>query len=297
MAEITWDGTGEKVYETGTDHGVLYPVDAVGAYPLGVAWNGLTGVTQSPSGGEVTKTYADNIVYASLTSAEEFGATVEAYTYPDEFAQCDGTATPTSGVSVTGQTRKGFGLTWRTLKGNDLEGTDYGYLLHLVYGALAAPSEKAHATVNESPEAVTFSWELTTTPVNVPGTNPETGKSYKPSAKLTIDSTKVDATALTALEDLLYGTAGTDPQLPLPGTVLALFAGTVTEVFPTAPTYNSSTDTITIPSTAGVVYKIDGVVQVAGPVVITEDTVVTATPADGYSFTVPSVDEWYFDWS
>lgn len=297
MTQIAWDQTGEKVYETGTDHGVLYVRDSFGAYPVGVAWNGLTGVTQSPTGGEVTKTYADNIVYASLVSAEEFGATVEAYTYPDEFAACDGTATPTAGVSVGQQTRKTFGLSWRTLKGNDVEGTDFGYLIHLVYGALAAPSEKAHATVNESPEAVTFSWEMSTTPIEVTGTNPETGKAYKPSAKLTIDSTKVDATALAALEELLYGTVGNDPELPLPAVVLALFAGTITNVFPTAPTYNSATDTITIPGTAGVVYTINGEVVAAGPVIITEDTVVTASPAAGYSFTQPSVDEWYFDWS
>ena len=289
MTKVTWDKVGERLYETGVDRGVLYIPDGSGVYDTGFAWNGLVSVTESPSGAEATPTYADNIKYLNLISAEEFGATIEAYTYPDEFAQCDGTASPSTGVGIGQQSRKLFGLTYRTRLGNDLDGTDYGYKLHLIYGALAAPSEKAYASINDSPEAITFSWEVSTTPVEVTG--------YKPTASVVIDSTKVDATALATLEDFLYGTVGTDPSLPLPDAVLALFAGSITVVIPTAPTYNSSTDTITIPSQTGVIYKINGVVQTAGPVVITQDTVVNAVPAEGYAFAEVSDDDWFFDWS
>lgn len=291
MTALTWDGSGEKVFETGVDHGVLYIPDNVGAYSNGYAWNGLTAVTESPSGAEATKTYADNIVYATLTSVEEYGGTIEAYTYPDEFAQCDGTATPSPGVYVGQQSRKTFGGAYRTLVGNDLEDTDFGYKLNLFWGAKATPSEKAHNTVNESPEAITFSWEFTTTPVAVPGTNPETGKAYKPSASMTIDSTKVNPTNLAALELILYGQTGVDPRLPLPAEVIALFAGSVTTVTTVAPTYNASTDTITIPTVTGVIYMIDGEV-VTGSVVITATTVVTAVPAAGYVFSATSDDDW-----
>lgn len=289
MTKVTWDKVGERLYETGVDRGVLYIPDGSGVYDTGFAWNGLVSVTESPSGAEATPTYADNIKYLNLISAEEFGATIEAYTYPDEFAQCDGTASPSTGVGIGQQSRKLFGLSYRTRLGNDLDGTDYGYKLHLIYGALAAPSEKAYASINDSPEAITFSWEVSTTPVEVTG--------YKPTASVVIDSTKVDATALATLEDFLYGTVGTDPSLPLPDAVLALFAGSITVVIPTAPTYNSSTDTITIPSQTGVIYKINGVVQTAGPVVITQDTVVNAVPAEGYAFAEVSDDDWFFDWS
>lgn len=216
MATLTWDATGSRLYETGVDHGVLYLLNTQGAYANGVAWNGLTAVTESPSGAEANPQYADNIKYLNLLSAEEFGCTIEAFTYPDAFAQCDGTANPSVGVSIGQQTRKTFGFAYRTKLGNDIEGSDHGYKLHLIYGALAAPSEKAYATVNDSPEALTFSWEVTTTPVDVPG--------YKPTAQLTIDSTKVDALALAELETLLYGSANTSPELPLPAEVIALFA-------------------------------------------------------------------------
>lgn len=215
MPEITWDEVGKRVYETGVDHGVLYLPDLTGDYNTGFAWNGLTTVTESPSGAESSPQYADNIKYVNLTSNEEFGATVEAFTYPEAFGQCDGTAAPQPGVYIGQQGRKMFGLSYRTLVGNDLEGTDFGYKLHLIYGALAAPSEKARTTVNDSPEAVTFSWELTTTPVPVPG--------FKPTAQLTVDSTVVDPDALTALEALLYGGAATEPGLPQPAEVAALF--------------------------------------------------------------------------
>lgn len=293
MTQLNWDQVGERVFEAGVDHGVLYVRGVDGVYGDGVAWNGLTTVTESPSGAESNKQYADNQVYVNLVSAEQFGGTIEAFTYPDEFAVCDGTAVPSGGVAVGQQGRRAFGLCYRTLVGNDVEDTDYGYKLHIVYGAQAAPSEKAYGTINDSPEAMGFSWEITTTPVAVPGTNPDTGKAYRPTATLTIDSTKVDADALADLEDILYGTAGADPRLPLPAEVLALFSGTVTEVTTTAPTYDAGTDIITIPSTAGVDYQVDGVTVPAGPYgPISGDTVVTAVPQGGYVFSDESDDDW-----
>lgn len=197
MSKIVWDETGKRLFETGVDHGVLYPIQTGGLYNKGVAWNGLTAVNESPSGAEATDLYADNIKYLSMRSAEIFGATVEAYTYPDEFAECDGSATLAEGVTIGQQARKIFGLSYRTLVGNDVDGQDHGYKLHLIYGASASPSERAYATVNDSPEAITFSWELSTTPVNVTG--------FKPTACVTIDSTKADPTCLKKLEDILYG--------------------------------------------------------------------------------------------
>ena len=283
MSELTWDQVGEKTYETGVDHGVLYIPDNTGAYVDGYAWNGLVSVTESPTGAEANKQYADNIPYVTLVSAELFGATVEAFTYPDEFGQCDGTAEPTPGVKVGQQNRKSFGMAYRTKIGNDLD-QDAGYKLHLVYGALAAPSEKAYTTVNDSPEAITFSWELTTTPAPVTG--------LKPTASITVDSTKVGATQLAALEDLLFGTVGGDPMLPTPDAVLAMLDGAITEVETSAPTYNASTDIITIPSVTGVQYYIAGELVTGSVGPITEDTVVTALPADGYSFTETSDTDW-----
>ena len=215
MSKIVWDETGTRVYETGVKQGVLYPQDDKGAYPKGVAWNGLTAVTESPSGAEATALYADDVKYVNLRSAEEFGATVEAYTYPDEFAVCDGSAELATGVSIGQQKRTAFGLCYRTTLGNDVKENDFGYKLHLIYGATAAPSEKAYATINDSPEAITFSWELTTTPVAVTG--------FKPTASLTIDSTKVDAEKLAALEAILYGTDEAEAYLPLPDEVAELF--------------------------------------------------------------------------
>lgn len=293
MAKLAWDKTGERRYENGVDRGVLYIPNTAGVYDNGYAWNGLTKVTETPSGAEANKQYADNRVYVNLRSAEEFGATLEAFTYPDEFGQCDGTAEPVAGVSVGQQNRKPFGLAYRTKVGNDLN-AEAGYKIHLVYGATAAPSEKDFTTVNDSPEAITFSWELTTDPVDVPGTDPSTGKAYKPTALLTIDSTVVSASALATLEDALYGTAGTDPHLPTPGEVIAMFSGTVTEVTPTVPTYNSTTKVITIPTVTGVEYRINDQV-VTGEVTITEDTVVTANPISGYKFPTVVDDDWLFD--
>lgn len=216
MAAITWDATGERLFETGVDHGVLYPISSSGTYNNGVAWNGLSAITESPSGAEATAVWADNIKYVNLLSAEEFGATVEAYTYPDEFAICDGTAELVDGVIVGQQARKVFGLCYRTKIGNDVDGNDHGYKLHIIYGAQASPSEKAYSTINDSPEAISFSWELTTTPVNVTGMN---ATSY-----LVIDSTKCDADKLTALEKILYGSAEPDtaPRLPLPDEIKTL---------------------------------------------------------------------------
>lgn len=213
MAKLIWDATGERFYETGVKNGVLY-VQENGAYPKGVAWNGLTAVTESPSGAEATPLYADDIKYLNLVSAEEFAATIEAYTYPDEFMVCDGSAALTEGVYIGQQPRKSFGMCYRTVLGNDEANNDYGYKLHLIYGALAAPSEKAYATINDSPEAITFSWEVSTTPVNV--TN------HKPTASLTIDSTKVDKAKLAALEDVLYGTESEEARLPLPDEILEI---------------------------------------------------------------------------
>ena len=217
MSKLQWDKTGERLYETGLDRGVLYPMDATGAYPKGVVWNGLTAVNESPSGAEASPLYADNIKYLNLMSAEEFGASIEAYTYPDEFAVCDGSAEVATGVIVGQQPRKPFGLCYRTAIGNDVAGTEHGYKIHIVYGCLAAPSEKGYQTINDSPEAITFSWEVTTTPVEVPG--------FKPSATLIIDSTKATAAEMKAIEDVLYGkdaAPGSIARLPLPAEILSI---------------------------------------------------------------------------
>jgi hypothetical protein len=295
MTQIKWDQTGERLYETGVSHGVLYLPDAFGAYEEGHAWNGLTAVTESPSGAEATKQYADNTVYLNLVSVEEFGGTIEAFTYPKKFEACDGTASPSAGIAVGQQRRKSFGLSYETLIGNDVDGTDYGTKIHLVYGALAAPSEKARATVNDSPEAVAFSWTFTTTPVEVPGVD-EDGKPFKNSATLTIDSTLVDATAFAALKSILYGTEGTDPRLPLPEEVFALFEGSIDVVAPTEPAYNATTKVITIPAVTGVQYKINGVNKAAGVLpAITVDTIVSAVPKPGYQFAPQSDDDWLFE--
>lgn len=215
--KLIWDKIGERFYETGVSKGVLYKQDSTGAYPKGVAWNGLTAVTESPSGAEASPLYADNIKYLNLLSNEEFGATIEAYTYPDEFAECNGEASLAEGVSIGQQKRVPFGMAYQTKVGNDVD-AELGYKIHLIYGALAAPSEKAYATVNDSPEAITFSWEITTTPVEVEG--------FKPTACITIDSTKVDAEKLAALENVLYGSTSEEAKLPLPNEVLEIVGGT-----------------------------------------------------------------------
>lgn len=216
MSRLVWDATGEHLYETGVRMGVLYPQSSDGSYPAGVAWNGLTGVTESPSGADSTALYADDIKYLELRAAEEFGGTIEAYTYPDEWAACDGSASPANGVIIGQQPRTPFGLCYRTVLGNDTERDDHGYKLHLIYNATASPSERAYQTINDSPDAITFSWEFTTTPTNVTG--------YKPTACITIDSTKVDSTKLKTLEDALYGpeTGEGTAHLPTPDQVIGM---------------------------------------------------------------------------
>ena len=215
MSKLVWDAIGERLYETGVRQGVLYVAEG-GAYPKGVAWNGLTAVTESPSGAESTPLYADDIKYLNLISAEEFGATIEAYTYPDEFAECNGEKSLVPGITIGQQARKTFGMCYRTVLGNDVDNENYGYKLHLIYGAVAAPSEKAYATINDSPEAITFSWEVSTTPVAVTGA--------KPTASLTIDSTKIDEEKLAALEAILYGSEDAEARLPLPDEIVELMS-------------------------------------------------------------------------
>ena len=216
MPKLTWDDTGKRLYELGVDHGVLYVQDPTGTYPAGVAWNGLVSVTESPSGAESNPQYADNIKYIDLISAEEFGGTIEAFTYPDEFGVCDGTASPSKGLVLGQQTRKRFGMSYRTKIGNDVDQMDHGYKIHLIYGALAAPSEKAYASINDSPEAITFSWEFSTIPVAL------TTGNYKPVASLAIDSTKVNPAKLALLEAELYGDATNPANLPLPDEIITL---------------------------------------------------------------------------
>lgn len=292
MTVLEWDAVGERLYETGVDKGVLYVRDANGDYPEGVAWNGLTTVTESPTGAESNKQYADNIVYLNLISTEEFGATIEAFTYPPEFEECDGTALQ-NGVAIGQQARKVFGLAYRTRVGDDIDGTDAGYKLHLVYGALAAPSEKAYATINDSPEAITFSWEVSTTPVSVTG--------MKPTALLTIDSTKVDPTDLATLEDILFGSVGDDASLPLPDAVLAIFGAGITDVdlgtYANQPSYNSGTHVVTLPAVTGVTWKINGVNKSPGaqPALgVGESAEITAHAASGYNLVGDA--DWLFDY-
>lgn len=216
MSKLVWDQTGERLYETGVKKGVLYVQDSGGTYPKGVVWNGLTTVTESPSGAEATPLYADDIKYLNLMSTEELGGTIEAYTYPDEFAECDGSASIATGVLIGQQPRKTFGMAYTTTLGNDVNSNAHGYKLHLIYGALASPSEKSYSTINDSPEAITFSWEFSTTPVNVAG--------FKPTANIVIDSTKATPEKLTALEKILYGDTETEARLPLPDEVASIMS-------------------------------------------------------------------------
>lgn len=291
MAVLIWDDVGKRFYETGVERGVLY-IPTAGIYDIGYAWNGLTAVTESPSGAEATPTWADNIKYLTLLSLEQFGGTIEAYTYPDQWAQCDGSAEPQNGVRAGQQTKKTFGLSYRTKLGNDQLNDDFAYKLHLVYGALAAPSEKAYSTINDSPNPLTFSWQFVTTPVAVTG--------LKPTALLTIDSSKVTSGNLTTLENALYGTAGTSPRLPLPDEVIAMFAGAQTTVTPVAPTFVSTTGVITIPTVTGVTYRradtnavVTGTTTIAGGA--GASLIIRATPASGaYVFAANSDDDWSF---
>lgn len=290
MTTLVWDQIGQRRYETGVDRGVLYIPNNLGVYTNGVAWNGLTNVNETPSGAEANAQYADNIKYLNLFSAEEFGATIEAFTYPDEFAQYDGLGTPAVGVVIGQQARKSFGLSYRTKIGNDVDGDAHGYKLHLVYGCSASPSEKSYSTINDSPEAITFSWDITTVPVPVTG--------YRPTSILVVDSTKVTSGDLTDLENLLYGTSGTNPSLPSPDAVISIFAGSQTLVTPTQPAYNSTTKVITIPSITGVTYyRVDtGAALAAGALTITADLVVEARPNVGYVFPATIDSDWFFDY-
>lgn len=293
MTELTWDQVGERLFETGVDHGVLYLPDESGNYDSAFPWNGLTTVTESPSGAEGNPQYADNIKYLNLISAEEFAATIEAFTYPEEFAECDGTSLPSPGVAIGQQGRKVFGLAYRTRVGNDLEGVDHGYKLHLIYGAQAAPSEKAYGTINDSPEAIAFSWEVTTTPVPV-GVD-----DLKPTAQVVIDSTKVDPADLATLEEILFGTVADDARLPMPGEVIAVFTGTTTDVNmalgANQPSFNAGTGVVTLPAVTGVTWKIDGEVAANGaqPALASgEESHVEATANAGYNLV--GDEEWDF---
>lgn len=292
MARIIWDKLDERLYETGVDHGVLYRPDRTGAYLNGVPWNGLTGVTESPSGAEATAVYADNIKYLNLISAEEFGGTIEAFTYPDEFAECDGTASPVPGIAVGQQKRHPFGLCYRTILGNAEDANDYGYKLHFVYGAQAAPSEKAYETVNDSPEAITLSWEFTTTPI-------EAGEGLRPTAILTLTSTEVDPLKLKTLEDILYGTLSTAPRLPMPEEIYAIVGEGVEEVVPVKPTYDDGTHKLTIPTVTGLTYFVDGVSKVGGSTVTLlngQRVVVFVRPVKGYVLAENYVDAWDYEY-
>jgi hypothetical protein len=292
MAPLTWDNVGERRYETGVDRGVLYLPDNTGDYTEGHAWNGLTTVTEKPSGADSHPQYADNIKYLNLIAAEQFGATIEAFTYPDEFAQCDGTAEPEPGIFLGQQGRRVFGLAYRSRIGNDLDGTDHGYKLHLVYGAQAAPSDKAFGTINDSPAAIAFSWDVATTPVQVAG--------YKPTALLTIDSTKVDAAKLSALEDILYGTVADNPRLPLPDEVITLVGTGVTNVdlnlAANQPTFNNGTGVVTLPAVTGVQWQVDGDDVAAGAqpaIAVGETAYVSAKETAGYNLRGDS--DWAFE--
>lgn len=295
MSRLEWDKIGERLYETGVSKGVLYIPNAMGLYLNGYAWNGLTAVTASPSGAESNKQYADNIAYLNLISAEEFSGTIEAFTSPPEFDQCDGSVTVVPGLKVGQQARKSFGFSYQTLIGNDLEGTDHGYKIHLVYNALAAPSERANATVNESPEAMTLSWEFSTTPVPITPTITVHGVDLKPTTELTFSSTDFTPEQMTALADILYGTADAAPRLPSPYEAIMLMSGgsiPEIEVTPEAPIFDEFEDEVLIPTVTGVIYKIDGEIPVTNPYSYTDPIVVTAEPASGYKFPLGATTSW-----
>lgn len=283
--KLTWDNLGQRTYETGTSKGVLYLLDDEGDYTTAAAWSGLTKVTEKPTGAATTRVYADNINYLTLVSVEMWEGTIEALTYPDAWMVCDGSASPEAGVNIGQQPRESFGFCWRTEIGNDQTPAvaSGDYKLHLAYNCLAAPSERDYETINDTPDAIPFSWSITSTAVPIAG--------YSATSTVTIDSTKVDAAALLALETLLYGTDGAGASLPSPASVVALFAGTATSATPTAPTMTS--DVITIPVVTGVNYYIDGAL-VTGTVTITTNKVVTALPKPGYFFPDEVQTEWEF---
>lgn len=295
MTELKWDQVGERFFETGVDHGVLYIPNNTGVYNNGVAWNGLVSVSESPSGAEANAQYADNIKYLNLYSAEEFAATLEAFTYPDEFQEFDGMSVPVAGLTIGQQHRGMFGLSYRTRIGNDLEGDAHAYKLHLVYGCQASPSERAFTTVNDSPEPITFSWEIATTPVAVAG-----HPTLRPTAIVTIDSRNFAPDLLDALNGALYGTPGTDPRLPLPGEVITMMTTGTTEVTPTAP--SRVVNTITIPTITGVAYFVNEVEQAAGSTIVltstapNDEVLIEARPTAGYRFPDVIDTDWLYSY-
>lgn len=292
MTKLAWDTTGERKYETGVDQGVLYIPDDTGAYAEGYAWNGLTAITEAPTGAAATPQYADNTKYLNLISTEFFAGTIEAFTYPDQFGQCDGTAEPQPGVLVGQQSRKTFGLAYRTKIGNDVDGSDFGYKLHLVYGLTAAPSSKAFATINDTPAAIAFNWAIESIPVAASG--------LKPTSLIVIDSTVVDPTALATLEAALYGSSGTDPYLPLPDDIVAFFGDEVTLVRlvgASSPAYNSGTHVLTLPAVTGVKWYINGIEKASGaqPALTSGQTAaITAQAQAGYEITGDN--DWTYDY-
>jgi hypothetical protein len=297
MAALTWDQVGTRFYETGVDKGVLY-IPTNGVYSVGYAWNGLTTVTETPTGGDATPMYADNLKYLNLLSTEELTGTIEAMTYPTAFSACDGSASIGTGITISQQVRAPFGLSYRTRLGNDIDGSDYGYKIHLVYGCLASPSERAYATINDTPEAITFSWAFTTTPVAVTG--------RKATSLLTINSKDITSTNLTTLENILYGTSGTDPRMPLPDEIVSLLSSTQTTVTTIAPTFVSGTGIITVTGTVGVVYKRadtgavlssnNSPTTIALPAIASGSSLrITATPLNSsYVFSAASDEDWVF---
>lgn len=296
MSKLEWDKTGEREFETGTSHGVLYPQDNQGRYPAGFAWNGLTAVSESPSGAESNKQYADNQVYLNLTSAEEFSGTIEAFTSPREFDQCDGSLSPVPGINVGQQTRRPFGFSYQTLIGNDIESTDYGFKVHVVYSALAAPTERSYASVNESPEALALSWEFSTTPVPIFPAISVGGRELKNTSTLTFSSLDFTKEKMQDLLDVLYGTASTPARLPSPYELITMMSTAMVETNPVAPTATElGGDTIVeIPTVAGVRYSINGTV-VTDDVTIDGPTLVNAAPGLGYKFPQVIQTQWFFD--
>ena len=292
MTRLQWGAAVDRKFETGTDRGVLYHPNNLGLYESGTAWNGLTAVNLTPSGAESNKQYADNGPYLNLISAEEMGATIEALFYPNAFERYNGVYQPVPGFSIGQQDRPSFGFSFRTLVGDAVQGTSRGYKLHCLYACQAAPSEKNNQTVNDSPEATAFSWELTTTPVPVGTVN---GNELKPTAYLSFDSTLLPASLMDDLVDILWGSASTEPRLPQPAELVTMFD--LDLVAPDAPTFVSGTGVITIPSVTGVVYSIGGTPVTAGPQTALdpeETAVVTAAPDDGYYFAEGTVTTWSF---
>lgn len=292
MTQLAWDKIGERYYETGVSNGVLYLPNATGQYTQGFAWNGLTGVTASPSGAESTKQYADNIAYLNMTSAEEFGGTIEAFTSPQEFDQCDGSASPIPGLRIGQQARKSFGFSWQTIVGNDIDGQDHAYKIHIAYGAQAAPSEKAYASVNDSPEAVTLSWTFTTTPVPITPEIVIDGRALKPTAYVSVDSRDFSASKMQEIKDILYGTPSTNPRLPSPRELITILQSNLSEVEPQDPTFDDVTNELLIPNQTGVVYFANGNVLEAGEHVIEESVLVSAQPAAGHKFPAVVQTQW-----